>query len=347
MRAAKGLRIKGWESSWLGPTMDTWTGPREPMAKKKKNSSFQSSLDICHRSPLHSTVSRVVPRCGPLSIIVYVRNNLYTIEPLYAFPGILFFSIYSSFLTRIVCEIFATGKGKREKERESLARVLQTDYRYRVMIIISRNPWERDTRTRITRGLVFLFFLSFPHLNQYQYSRSSRVSAKTITCIISRTNKEEPVSRVPGTRKGTRKGTGVGRDARQRKGERKRTIHDYNRRNEGIIILSRLATVSRSCDDLFYAAATIQVYWNLEAEGQNDSLITYAPCSWHRRRFVLLLPRYRFLNFTHVAVRWGCLHFLLLRSTACPFTVNTRSHTLTFLLPFLSPARGTPFYCFT
>lgn len=107
---------------------------------------------------------------------------------------------------------------ERERERK---RKLSEGTSNRLPIQSYDNYFAQPLRTRITRGLVFLFsffFLSFPHLNQYQYSRSSRVSAKTITCIISRTNKEEPVSRVPGTtRKGTRKGTGVGRDARQRK----------------------------------------------------------------------------------------------------------------------------------
>ena len=105
---------------------------------------------------------------------------------------------------------------ERERERK---RKLSEGTSNRLPIQSYDNYFAQPLRTRITRGLVFLFsffFLSFPHLNQYP--RSSRVSAKTITCIISRTNKEEPVSRVPGTtRKGTRKGTGVGRDARQRK----------------------------------------------------------------------------------------------------------------------------------
>lgn len=52
---------------------------------------------------------------------------------------------------------------------------------------------ERENHSRTC----FLFFI---RLNQY-HSRSSRVSAKTITCIISRTNKEEPVSRVPRTKR--------------------------------------------------------------------------------------------------------------------------------------------------
>lgn len=98
-----------------------------------------------------------------------------------------------------------------------------------------RTRYMNENHSRTCFPFFFFFFLSFPHLNQYQYSRSSRVSAKTITCIISRTNKEEPVSRVPGT---TRKGTGVGRDARQR--ERERFTVTTGEGTKELLFLSRL-----------------------------------------------------------------------------------------------------------
>lgn len=166
MRAAKGLRIKGWESSWLGPTMDTWTGPRELMAKKKKKflfpvvsghlPSIATPFDRISRSTNHAMDHA-------LSIIVYVRNahrsNLYPLS-----GNIIFLNLFLlSHRESSVRFLQQYSERERERKKKSLARALQTDYRYRVMIIISRNPWERDTRTRITRGLVFLFsFFSSP-----------------------------------------------------------------------------------------------------------------------------------------------------------------------------------------
>lgn len=86
---------------------------------------------------------------------------------------------------------------------------------------------ERENHSRTC----FFFFL---RLNQY-HSRSSRVSAKTITCIISRTNKEEPVSRVPRTKR-ARTATEI-EETRETERER-RNDPKLAKRNEGILSLA-------------------------------------------------------------------------------------------------------------
>lgn len=162
MRAAKGLRIKGWES-WLGPTMDTWTGPREPIAKK-----ILFPVVSGHLPSIAIAFDRISRGISPwttvhhhIRTLTYLPYLYHSINSLRFSPSrnisflfffLFFFWIYSSFLTRIVCEIFATA--------ERLERVLQPDYRYRVMIIISRNPWERDARTRESLEDLFPFFPS-------------------------------------------------------------------------------------------------------------------------------------------------------------------------------------------
>lgn len=214
MRAAKGLRIKGWESSWLGLTMDTWTGPRELMAKKKKKflfpvvsghlPSIATPFDRISRSTNHAMDHA-------LSIIVYVRNahrsNLYPLSGNIIFLNLFLLSHRESSV-RFLQQYSEREREKKKEFSESTSNRLpiQSYDNYFAQPLRTRYTNENHSRTCFP---FFLFFLSFLHLNQY-YSRSSRVSAKTITCIISRTNKEEPVSRVPRNGRGRERGRGRG-----------------------------------------------------------------------------------------------------------------------------------------
>ena len=127
--------------------MDTWTGPREPIAKKilfpvvsGHLPSIAIAFDRISRDIAPwTTVHHHIRTLTYLPYLYHSINSLRfsssrNISFLFFFPFFFFFflNLFPVSHENLVCEIFATA--------ERLERVLQPDYRYRVMIIISHNP---------------------------------------------------------------------------------------------------------------------------------------------------------------------------------------------------------------
>lgn len=162
MRAAKGLRIKGWESSWLGPTMDTWTGPREPMAKKKK---FLFPVVSGHLPSIATPFDRISSSTKLWTTVHhYVRKKpLHDRTSLCLSRNIIFFNLFLVSHENRLWD-FCNRKGK-ERERE---RKLSEGTSNRLPIQSYDNYFAQPLRTRYTNEnhsrTCFPFFPLLPSL---------------------------------------------------------------------------------------------------------------------------------------------------------------------------------------